>query len=76
MNGSTSLNHIDRHNLSVEIVESNEKRYAQLQRKARASFKKLLRTDGKLERNVLSFFYVTNTVAASQGHHFKRMAEL
>ena len=58
------------------MIETQEKPYAQLQRKARASFKKLLKTDGKLERQVFSFFYLQNTVAASQGLHFKRMTEL
>ena len=63
-------------NMSVEIVDSPEKKFQQLQRKARSSFKKLLRTDGRLERQVFSFFYITNTVAASQGFHFKRIGEL
>ena len=40
----------DVHNQSVEIVETHEKPYAMLQRKARASFKKLLRTEGRLDR--------------------------
>ena len=63
-------------NQSVEIVETNEKRFQQLQRKARASFKKLVRMDGRLERQVFSFFYIANTVAASQGIHYKRITEL
>jgi len=49
----------------VEILNCDEKKFNLLQRKARGSFKKLLRTDGKLERHVFSFFYVTNTLAAS-----------
>ena len=63
-------------NAEVEILNCDEKKFNLLQRKARGSFKKLLRTDGKLERHAVSFFYVTNTVAASQGCHFKRITEL
>ena len=50
--------------------------YALLQRKARNSFQKLLRLDGKLDRQLFAFVYLTNTVAASEGLHFKRMADL
>lgn len=63
-------------NKSVEIIETNEHRYQSLQRKARASFKKLMTTQGRLERQVFAFFFISNTVSASQGHHFKRIGDL
>ena len=61
---------------TIEILDTHEHKYQQLQRKARDCFKKLLRTNGKLDKQSWAFFYLNNTVAASQGQHFNRISQL
>lgn len=51
-------------------------KYTALQTKARQSYKKILKTEGILKKQAWAFFYITNTKAAAQGGHFKKMAEI
>ena len=47
--------------------------YLEIQKKAKASFKKLLKLNEKLTKQGLAFFYLQNTPAASSGSIFKPM---
>lgn len=51
-------------------------KYLELQKKARLSFKKMLKLDGKLNTQGLAFFYIQNTQSASSGFLFKPMQQL
>lgn len=51
-------------------------KYLDLQKKARLSFKKLLKLNGKLNYQGLGFFYMQSTPAASSGFLFKPMQQL
>lgn len=48
----------------------------QLQRKARLSYKKLQRTEGRLDRHYFAFFYIAHTQEASRGAHIERISAL
>jgi hypothetical protein len=66
--------HDNTHNQDQTFAENT--RYLELQKKARSSFKKLLKLNGKLTNQGLAFFYLQNTPAASSGNIFKPMTQL
>jgi uncharacterized protein YdbL (DUF1318 family) len=63
----------EQQNTHQEINYAENTRYLELQKKARASFKKLFKLNGKLTNQGLAFFYIQNTQAASNGLLFKPM---
>jgi hypothetical protein len=59
--------------MNTKQNEPENVKYLDLQKKARLSFKKLLKLNGKLNCQGLAFFYISNTQAASNGLLFKPM---
>ncbi|MFO0116978.1 MAG: hypothetical protein ACK521_04980 [bacterium] len=65
------MNAISDNTSNPNFTFAENTRYLELQKKARASFKKLLKLNGKLTNQGLAFFYLQNTPAASSGIIFK-----
>lgn len=60
----------------MDQMARDNTRFLELQNKARLSYRRLLKLNGKLSAHGLAFFYLTTTQQATNGLLFKPMQQI